>query len=343
MLTRRHIRIKVLQALYSFEQSAQGDLVPIIKELTRSLNRIEELYLYELRIFSELFKYAEERIERNRNKLMPTQEDLNPNLKFVQNSVLKALDANYGYAKACEDKHVSWGDYRDIIRRIANEFFISEEYLAYMKETSRSLKEDKYILKLFYAKFITSSEVIQNHYEDIYLHWADDLDAAQMMVTKTIKNFQETATGDLYSRSSFSKERSEALGNGGALPEDYQLERADILVDLFKDEDDAQFGQALLRKTAALSKELESLISVHTRNWDMDRIALVDILLMKMALAEMMSFQQIPVKVTLNEYIDLSKEYSTPKSSQFINGILDKAVAQLKEEGKIVKIGRGLL
>lgn len=161
-----------------------------------------------------------------------------------------------------------------------------------------------------------------------------------MFVVKTFKSFQEV-DGTLYSK--LSRDVEDDILKASELPDGYDLSTAKIIVDLYKDNDDADFGEKLLRYTVSDNKENEELISSKTRNWDTDRIASVDILLMKMAIAELTHFDQIPVKVTLNEYIDLSKEYSTPKSGQFINGILDKLVAQLKEEKKIVKVGRGLM
>lgn len=340
MLTRRHIRIKVLQALYGFSQDTDPNLVQTLKELEKSLDRIFELYLYELRVFIEMHRMAEERIEKNRNKFRPTEEDLNPNLKWVENRVLKTLTENEKLQRLFEDHKVHWGDHRELLYKVFNDFRQSDVYKRYMESGNSSLKEDKQVLKIFYAEFITENEALHQHYEDASMHWADDLDAAQMFVVKTIKSFQE-ADGVLYSRLSLTDNNE--VSSADELPGGYDIVKEKITVDLFKDEDDATFGKMLLRYTVNETEENEKLISAKTRNWDTDRIASIDILLMKMALSELVHFDQIPVKVTLNEYIDLSKEYSTPKSGQFINGILDKLVLQLREEKRIVKVGRGLL
>lgn len=340
MLTRRHIRIKVLQALYGFHQLDEPDLKIALKEMDKSLDRIYELYLYELRIFTEMHRLAEERIEKNRQKFRPSEEDLKPNLKFVNNRILKAIAENSDLQRKFEDHRVHWGENREILQGVFNSFRESETYERYMNSGSDSLKEDKQLLKIFYAEFITHNETLHQLYEDISMHWADDLDAAQMFVVKTFKSFQEV-DGTLYSK--LSRDVEDDILKASELPDGYDLSTAKIIVDLYKDNDDADFGEKLLRYTVSDNKENEELISSKTRNWDTDRIASVDILLMKMAIAELTHFDQIPVKVTLNEYIDLSKEYSTPKSGQFINGILDKLVAQLKEEKKIVKVGRGLM
>lgn len=339
MLTRRHIRIKVLQSLYGFTRGEDNDLSLTLKELDRSLNRIYELYLYELRIFIEILRMAEERIEKNRNKFRPTEFDLNPNLKFVNNRVLKALEGNAALQRAFEDHKVHWADHIEILQKIFVDFRESDMFARYMESGQSSLKEDKQILKLFYAEFITGSDSLHQLYEDVSMHWADDLDAAQMFVVKTFKSLQEV-DGFVYSKLSLPEGRE--VNSLNDLPPGYDLGHAKITVNLYKDEDDSQFGKMLLRYTVNEAAENEKLISSKTKNWDTDRIASIDILLMKMALSEMIHFDQIPIKVTLNEYIDLSKEYSTPKSGQFINGILDKLVAQLKEDNKIVKVGRGL-
>lgn len=340
MLTRRHIRIKVLQSLYGLSQGPDADLRLALKELDKNLDRIYELYLYELRIFIEMHRLAEERIEKNRNKFRPTEEDLKPNMKFVNNRVLRALANNAPLQREFEDHKVHWGENREILQKIFTNFRESETFERYMNSEKDSLKEDKQLLKIFYAEFLTNNETMHQLYEDISMHWADDLDAAQMFVVKTFKSFQEV-DGVVFSKISLNSEADPK--SAADLPDGYDLSSAKLTVSLFKDDDDAEFGELLLRHTVNEADENEKLISSKTRNWDTDRIAAIDILLMKMAISEMMHFDQIPVKVTLNEYIDLSKEYSTPKSGQFINGILDKLVLQLKDEKKIVKVGRGLM
>lgn len=283
---------------------------------------------------------SEERIEKNRNKFRPTEEDLNPNMKWVNNRVLRALSQNSKLQRLFEDNKVHWGEHRDILHKILADFRESEIFSRYMESGKSSLQEDKQVLKIFYAEFITGNETLHQLYEDLSMHWADDLDAAQMFTAKTIKSFQEVE-GVVYSKLSVAEGRE--IKSLQDLPAGYDLSMAKLTVDLYKDDDDASFGKMLLRYAVNEADENEKRISDKTKNWDTDRIAAIDILLMKMAISELMHFDQIPIKVTLNEYIDLSKEYSTPKSGQFINGILDKLVLQLKEEKRIVKVGRGLM
>lgn len=311
MLSRRHIRIKVFQAIYEFSQNPDGDLGKGEKKLVQSIHKIYELFLYELKVLVDMLRLAEDIIEQRRNKKLPTQEDLSPSLKFINNSFLKWLQSNDNFVKEVEARKVSWGDDRELIRNILKEFQASEEFKAYLESVEEGVEADKRIIKQLYGKWITQSDALHQWYEDKDMHWSDDLDAAQMMVTKTIKS-----------------------GNGEG---DYQMPK------LLKDNEDMDFAKTLYFKSISKGGDYEKMIHAKAQNWEMDRIATLDIILMKMALAELESFKEIPVKVTLNEYIELSKEYSTPKSGNFINGILDKIKAEMLDSGEIRKIGRGLL
>jgi N utilization substance protein B len=313
MLSRRHIRIKVLQALYGHYQSDNPDTVISLRNLKRSLDRIFELYLYDISTLREILRAAEDKVELGSKKLRPSQEDLDPNLNFVNNKVLRLIAENVQLSNAISDKSVSWSEYREHFKKIYNQLKDDDFYNRFMSNTEHSFKEDKKLVKYVYATYICNNEFLHQFYEDLYIHWADDLDAAQMMTTKTMKTMDEHSNA------------------------------SHPLVKLFKDSGDEDFGQMLFRKVTANNAKYEKWISDKTSNWDTDRIAVVDILLMKMALAEFTEFQEIPTKVTLNEYIELSKQYSTPRSGIFINGVLDKLVLDLKESKDIIKVGRGLL
>ena len=313
MLSRRHIRIKVLQALYEFGQDNGGEMAPGLRRLEKSIDRIYELFLYELKALLDVHKIAQDQVEQKKNRKLPSAEDLNPNLKFIDNKLLNWLSSNDSLSKGIENLKVSWGDDRDILKKIFKEFQDSDEFKMYMSSEERSIDEDKKIIKIFYGKHIVHSEILHQLYEDKEMHWADDLDAAQMMVAKTIKSFDDAST------------------------------QASSLPSLLKDKSDLEFARVLYKECIKNNDKYAELIHAKTKNWEMDRIAFVDVLLMKMALAELTNFKEIPVKVTLNEYIEIGKEYSTPKSGNFINGILDKLKHELSESGEIKKIGRGLL
>ncbi len=302
-----------MQALYGYYRDDKADMVLSLRNLKRSIDRIYELYLYDLCTLKELHRAAEERIEILKNKKRPTEEDLNPNLSFVNNRVLRHLEENLELSHLVEDKHISWAEYRDQFKKVFNQVREDEYFLKYMNGGLPGFSGEKKIVKYIYAQYICNNEFFHTFYEDLYIHWADDLDAAQMMTTKTIKTLSEDANDK----------------HG--------------LVKLFKDKSDEHFGPLLFRKVISNDEKFEKLIGDKTKNWETDRIAVIDIILMKMALAELTEFPEIPIKVTLNEYIELSKQYSTPKSGNFINGILDKLVIFLKENNQIEKVGRGLL
>lgn len=314
MLNRRHLRIKVLQALYAFYQSDQDNLAKTEKELMNAIDRIYDLYIYFLLSFSELKQLAEIRIEENKKKIFPTEDDLNPNLKFVESGVIDALEASTDLRRISEETKVNWiGDEnREMFRKVFNQLREDETYFTFMNNGQSGLEEDIAFAVALFKNDIANSPLVYHFFEEKSIHWLDDIDLAASMVIKTIKGI-------------------DASGKVEIMP-------------LFKDEEDEmEFVKTLLRKTVAMDSDSEKLIDELTDNWELDRIAKMDVLLMKMAITELQVFNNIPKKVTINEYIEISKFYSTPKSHSFINGILDKAVIRLENENKIRKIGRGLM
>jgi N utilization substance protein B len=314
MLNRRHLRIKVLQALYAYFQSNEDNFRRTENELMQAVERIQDLYLYLLLTFSELKGIAENRMEEGAKKIRPTEEDLNPNTKFVDNKIILLLEENKELRRLSEERKVNWvGDeHQEMFRKMFLIIKDSEIYFEYMNNESKTFEDDKaFILELFKVE-IANSELLYNFFEEKSIHWIDDIDLACSMVLKTLKTVNE-----------------------GEMME---------LLPLYKvDDDEQEFIRDLLRKTISMDKENEVLIDELTKNWELDRIAKMDVILMKMAITELQIFNNIPTKVTLNEYIEISKFYSTPKSNGFINGILDKAIDRLQAEKKIVKIGRGLM
>jgi N utilization substance protein B len=314
MLNRRHLRIKVLQALYAYFQSNEDNFRRTENELMQAVERIQDLYLYLLLSFSEIKGIAENRIEENTKKIRPSEEDLNPNTKFIDNKIIRLLEENKELRRLSEERKVNWvGDeHQEMFRKMFLIIKDSEIYFEYMNNESKTFEDDKaFALELFKVE-IANSELLYNFFEEKSIHWMDDIDLACSMVLKTLKSVNEGEVIEL-------------------LP-------------LYKvDDDEQEFIRELLRKTISMDKENEALIDELTKNWELDRIAKMDVILMKMAITELQIFNNIPTKVTLNEYIEISKFYSTPKSNGFINGILDKAIDRLQAEKKIVKIGRGLM
>lgn len=308
MLNRRHLRIKVLQVLYAYFQSNENDFKVIEKELMNSIERIYDIYLYVLLAFEELKDVEEQKIAESKLKSRTTND------RFVQNKVIALITENTELREASEKNKVNWiGDeHREMFKKIMLQIRESELFFNYMQSETNTFEEDKnFVIALFKAE-IANSQLIYNFFEEKSIHWLDDIDLACGMALKTIKQTTED----------------------GAI----------TIHPLFKDpEDEIPFVKTLLRKTIANDQENILLIDELTKNWELDRIAKMDIILMKMAITELQEFNNIPKKVTLNEYIEISKFYSTPKSSGFINGILDKAIDRLIKEHKIQKIGRGLM
>ncbi len=310
MLNRRYLRIKTMQTLYSYFQQDKPDIVTYEKELFKSLDKIYDLYVYVLVLITDIHHTALLVTEENKNKRLPSKEDLEPNLRFIENILLVSLSESSELKKEVANRKISWQNDFDLVRKLYAELRTTDFYKEYMSSSSSSAKEDKQFLMTLTTEFLYNHELLNHIFEEKNIHWADDTFGAFTMVARTLENF----TGKLN------------------------------LVPLYKDaEDDKQFISTLFRKTIAGDKEFEKLIEEKTKNWELERIASMDILLMKMALAEFLYVSNVPVKVSLNEYIDISKEYSTPNSKVFINGVLDKIIADLKHDNKIQKTGRGLM
>lgn len=313
MLNRRHLRIKVLQSLYAFFQSKDEEYGKAEKEMLSSLERIYDLYICLLMTFEELKNKAEFRMEENKKKIRPSDEDISPNRKFADNGVIKCLEDLVSLREISEKRTVNWvGDeHQEMFRKMYLNIRESEVYDAYMNNGVTGFEEDKAFAIALFKSEIANSPLLFNYFEEKSIHWLDDIDLACAMVIKTIKAFEKE--GD------------------------------NVILPLYKDkEDELNFVRQLMLKTISLDKENEQLIDELTKNWELDRIAKMDVILMKMAVTELQIFSNIPTKVTLNEYIEISKFYSTPKSNGFINGVLDKAIDRLNKEGKIKKVGRGL-
>lgn len=313
MLNRRHLRIKILQALYAYNQSESTDLDAAEKQLMFSLEKMYEMYLYLLLLIVEMQNQAIERIETGKNKRLPSEEDLRPNTKFVTNSPLRILDHSKNLKAALEAYKISWADSEDILKKEFRMLTETEDYKEYMSSTERGFAHDLEFLVRMFKRHMINFEMLHDYFEEKSIFWNDDLDLVASMVIKTLKSIEE-GHDDI------------------------------ILLPLWKDpEDEKLFIEKLFRETIMQSKALDEVIAEYTKNWEIERIAVMDILLMKMGIIEAKNFESIPLKVTLNEYIELSKYYSTPKSNSFINGVLDQLFTKLKEDGSIVKIGRGLV
>ncbi len=314
MLNRRHLRIKVLQALYAFLQSDNDNLAAGQKELFHSIDKMYDMYIYFLQIFQELPRFEEIRIEEAKRKRVPTKEDLAPNMKFVNNRLIKQLAANKHLQDLSEDHRINWlGDIeQDMLKKMYQYIRTTEIYQEYMESSENSYEEDKaFIVKLF-KKEVCNFNLLHHFFEERSIYWQDDMDHICSMVIKTLKQFNQNT--DEYHR----------------------------VFDQYKD-DEEEYAKTLFRRALTNEKEHEEIISKYTKNWESERLAKMDMLLMNLAITEAIEFRSIPLKVSLNEYIEISKFYSTPKSNGFINGVLDKVFEDLKNDGTIKKVGRGLI
>jgi transcription antitermination protein NusB len=306
MLNRRHLRVKVLQSLYAFFQSGNDDLVLGEKELLFGIEKVYDLYIYQFQLLSELLFQAEKQLEENRNKRLPMEEDLNPNTRFIQNACLRTIATDKMLNEFCKGRKIIWGNDLDLVRKLLYHIQQQKYYLDYVNLAKTTRTEDRDFVVKMIKKDIMHFELLHHFYEEKSIYWLDDWELVNKMIIKTLLEINEDNTSLL-------------------------------LLELFKDDEDRDFARELFRRTIVSESEMDRIIAARTQNWDIDRIALMDIIIMKMAITEILKFPGIPVKVSLNEYIELSKMYSTPKSKVFINGILDKLVEEFVQENKINK------
>jgi N utilization substance protein B len=313
MISRRLLRIKALMALYAFNRRDDNDLVQAEKELMFSISKTYDLYHYILLLIIELSDIASEKIEFALHKKMPTREDLNPNRRFAENPVAELLRNNRQLKNYVLTKKISWANYPEVLKKLFSKMTAWPPYMEYMKAEKNSFSADKKFIARLISEFFVISDDLQACFEEQSIFWNDDLDYVAAMVEKTLRKFKNDGNPDTE------------------------------LMPLYKNEEDEEYVKILLRKAILNSKEFSALIDKNTTNWEVERIALMDILVMQLAITEIVEFQEIPVKVTLNEYIEIAKYYCTSKSSTFVNGILDKVVREMKENNMFRKTGRGLV
>ncbi|MCC8358573.1 transcription antitermination protein NusB [Salinimicrobium sediminilitoris] len=312
MLTRRHIRVKVMQSLYAYSQSENDNLKAEEKFLLKSMDEMYDLYLIMLDLFVEIKDYAENYMEKSQQKHLPSVEDVDPNRKFVDNELISQIGKNRSLDLALETRKLNnWKNDDEYVEILWSEIKKSELYENYMATRTSSFKEDKEFVIAIFREIIAPNEKLYDYLEDKKITWIDDL---PLVNTAIVKMLQKSSAG---------KEQA--------------------LTQLFKSSDDKEYAVELFRKTLLNDESLANEMVGKTPNWDKERIADLDTILIKMAICEFLKFPSIPVKVTINEYLEIAKEYSTPKSSIFINGILDKLSKEYRENGKLNKIGRGLM
>lgn len=313
MISRRLLRVKILQVLFAYYKSENESLSNVEKELLHSTKKAYELYHYLLLLPIELADYADSKIQQARQKLIPSREDLNPNTKFVDNALIKLIRENEALNEFVEKHKIGWGQNPEIIRNLYQKVSTADYFQAYLDSTSTSFNDDKQLIINILSKELEDFDEFYQYLEEQSIYWNDDLEFMLSMVVKTLKKFcegQPTSTS---------------------------------LFPMYRSDDDEDYIKKLLRKVIQYHDENVKLIEEYTKNWEVDRIASMDILIMELALTEIKEFPSIPVKVSFNEYIEIAKYYSTEQSSTFINGVLDKIIQTLRKKNLVAKQGRGLI
>ena len=307
MINRILIRIRVIQIVYAWYQNQGKDLNQAERELLLGLQKSYDLYYYLLQLMIEITDLHEERVNINKNKFLPTDDDLNPNMNIINNKFINQLRNNRMFVSYIANRPMSWEANSSFVRGILDDILTSDAYKEYAQLAKPTYKDDKEFWRKNFRTFIHRNEKLDEILEDESIFWNDDIEIVQSFVLKTIKQFKKTEG------------------------EDY------LLLPFFNHEEDREYATTLLRETLANSKEYRELIAEKADNWDFERIAYMDVVIMQVAVAELYQFPTIPIRVTLNEYIDLAKSYSTPKSSTFINGVLDAIVTEMRKDKTIIK------
>lgn len=320
MINRRHIRIKVLQALYAAHQSGNTDIHLGKKALTQRLEKVYDLMIWQMSFLIELRDFAEIRMEEAKNKHLPTAKDLQPNTRFIKNALLTQWQENRDYTQSAKQLKINWSTESSMIRKLYLSLIGSSFYQEYMQSTEGSYKADKMMVLELFETLVIPHENLHAWFAEKDINWSDDFNLAAelliMMITEFKKSWNENK----------------------------------ILPPLFKDENannfqgqDRAFAMDLYSTCLKNVEAYDKMIQPKIDNWEMDRVAMLDRILIHMSLTEILYMPTIPLKVSLNEYIELSKYFSTPKSKIFINGLLDHIIKELKAEDKIKKQGRGLV
>lgn len=307
MINRILIRIKVLQIVYSFYQNGNNDLKVAENELLFSLRKSYDLYHYFLLLIIEVTNLQKRTLDVKKNKYMPTHAELNPNTRLIDNRFAAQVAENAALQKYVAEQGLSWANDEEFVKSVLDIILASDLYNEYLDNENDSYETDKEFWRCVFKKLICGNEVIEDFLEDKSIYWNDDIEIVETFTLKTIKKFEEK--------------------NGSKQK----------LLPMFKDLEDHSFAIKLFRQTLLKGAEYRERINNHMKNWETERIANMDLIIMQVALAEIMTFPSIPINVTLNEYIDTAKYYSTPKSGNFINGILDSIVSELKKEKVLLK------
>ena len=311
------MRIKVLQALYAYIESGEENVANGIKHLLESISKLHELFIWQMSFLVETKRFADNRITENRHKYIPTYEDLHPNTRYVDNRLLKAIEDNLDFRKQEAALRINWGDHQDVVKNYYNLMRDTAEYKKYMSDKVDNFDHDRKFIVTMITNYFADLDVLQDFYEDKSIYFCDDYHLVSELLINFFKSIKKFDAED-------------------EIPPIYKKDKVNQNVD-------EEFIQKLFRETINHNDEFGKLIGDNTNNWEKERICLMDMIILKMAITEFVCFPFIPIKVTMNEYIEISKYFSTPKSKIFVNGILDKLAKKLNDNGMIAKKGIGLI
>ncbi|MFO8054096.1 MAG: transcription antitermination factor NusB [Bacteroidales bacterium] len=318
MLTRRHLRIKVMQAVYAHQSIGDEPLDSGERKMLRSFEQLYDLYICQLAFLVEIFDYAGQKAEEGKRKQLPSKEDLQADTRFTENKLIRYIRTNKAYLTHYNRLHINWREHYDLVRKAYQCFRNSSFYQDYIQKSQSTFYDERRLLVALIKECISDFDLLKYHYEEKNIFWDEDYYAATMMLLETIDNLSADEDESAPLPGVFKDENS--AGNS----------------------EDREFAVELFRKTIRNFDDYKTKIAAKAKNWDFERIARVDMILLEMAMAELLNFPSIPVKVTMNEYIEISKYYSTPKSRVFINGVLDNIIAEYTKNNIIHKTGRGL-
>tara|TARA_B110000263_G_scaffold36159_1_gene27833 strand:- start:1536 stop:2465 length:930 start_codon:yes stop_codon:yes gene_type:complete len=309
MISRRHIRLKVMQSLYAFRSQNERDVLKGERDMLKHIEDISELHLVIIGFLVSLINHAEEFYEEGKKKHLPTQEDINPNIKFINNLFVKIIFDNKGLIKQSTKASAFWHDNdHDIVRKIFMDILKSDEYNDYLSKNENNIETDIKFFNNLLNNFILNNRILHHILEERSIYWIDDLPFVATII----------------------------IGN-------FKLKKVILPKTVFKNNIDKKFALSLFQLTINNDQEYEKIIVKKAKNWDIERIAIMDQILIKMAFCEILNMPELPINVSLDEYIEISKYYSTNKSKMFVNGLLDSAVTDFKNDNKINKVGRGLM
>lgn len=319
MLNRRILRIKAFKVLYGYAEDPSMTLKEAEAQLEISCRATRDLYLFMLALIPSLTREAAQRIEAARAKFNPTSEERNPNMKFAQNAIARILDEDPDFQKVIAKSKLSWDQYDAFLRHLYDRVKASSYFAEYMAAPGTSVKEDAALFTSIYENELVDDAELSDILEDLSIYWNDDLAYSLTYCCRTLDDF--------------------ARGRRWSLPPLYQSElKGDASLD-----SDKAFVTTLLRNAYSGWNEYCELVAASVPKWDKERLVLVDLVLVVLGLSEARRCPEIPVKVTINEYVDITKYYSTPKSRSFVNGLLDTVIQSMVADGRIVKTGKGLL